>query len=80
MAVHAPLPAPEMQSGEELVERQGLGDGHDLPGGVVEPLRQSHDQALCGPQSAARGGVAIGDILKKGFGVDGPATLLVEHR
>src|SRR5262249_3880958 len=34
----------------------------------------------CGPQSAARGGVAIGDILKKGFGVDGPTTLPVEHR
>jgi len=78
LAVHPALPSPEIAGGQEVREGHSLGDGHDLPGRVVEQLRKAHDQPLLGRHTEAFCGMAIRDVLEERLWVDRLAALPVD--
>ena len=75
LPAHGPLPAPEAEGGEKVVQREHGRDGHHLPGRIVEVLREPDDEALGGGKPGARGGMAVGEVLKERLRVDRLAAL-----
>jgi hypothetical protein len=70
LPVHRPLPAPEAQGGEKILQREGRRHRHHLPGWVIEVLREPDDEALGGGEAGACRGMAIGEVLEERLRVD----------
>ncbi len=75
LPVHRPLPAPETEGGEKVLQRERGRHRHHLPGRVIEVLREPHDEALGGGEPGAHRGMAVGEVLEKRLRVDCLAAL-----
>jgi hypothetical protein len=75
LPVHRPLPAPEAEGSEKVLQCERSRHRHHLPGRVIEMLREPDDEALGGAEAGARRGMAVGEILEERLRVDRLATL-----
>src|ERR1700687_3054198 len=76
---HRPLPAPEPEGGEKILQRGRGRHRHHLPGRVIEVLRKPDDEALGGGEAGARGGMAVGEVLEERLRVNRLAAFPIEH-
>ena len=76
LPVHRPLPAPEAESGEKVLQRERGRHRHHLPGRVIEVLREPDDEALSCGEAGARRGMAVGEVLQERLRVDRLSALV----
>src|SRR3981081_4777716 len=78
LPVQRPMPPPEAEGSEKVLQRERGRHRHHLPGWVIELLREPDDEALGGGEPGARRGMAVGEVLEEGLRGDCLAALPVE--